>query len=339
MSPKMSPKMSPHHATPIPHITIPCVRRSISAPNIDPTIHKRLDKIKDLTRSASHDLSRNDAIELKSNVQKIKLVINTLCASIGLSDDILMDGSDGKEDWLQTPAGKFLQYIHSIDERLIREPEVGTTAFWRFEKSDRSFFKRAYNLVQTFSDVQFIHKTIKHNIKENTTFIILVGHGVREEYTSAACFHFFPDHCYAWPNTNFGHMQELANKNTTTKYVWPINLELTTDDEPSDPHMEEKIETSSWPASQIADILSFWVNFKDQLNVVVRLPGIGLTSTKTIPFIDANPEIKVIYLTKMKKILMSRIKWVKIFTAWYTRASLAPGGVRFKQLCDLYKEM
>ena len=134
-------------------------------------------------------------------------------------------------------------------------------------------------------------------------------------------------------------MQELANKNTTTKYVWPINLELTTDDEPSDPHMEEKIETSSWPASQIADILSFWVNFKDQLNVVVRLPGIGLTSTKTIPFIDANPEIKVIYLTKMKKILMSRIKWVKIFTAWYTRASLAPGGVRFKQLCDLYNEM
>lgn len=103
--------------------------------------------------------------------------------------------------------------------------------------------------------------------------------------------------------------------------------------------MEEKIETSSWPASQIADILSFWVNFKDQLNVVVRLPGIGLTSTKTLPFTHTNPEIKVIYLTKMKKILMSRIKWVKIFTAWYIRASLAPGGARFKQMCDLYSEM
>jgi hypothetical protein len=78
------------------------VRRSISAPDIDPTIHKRLHKIKALTRSASHYLSRNDTIELKSNVQKIKLVLNTLCASIGLSDDVLIDGSDAKEDWLHT---------------------------------------------------------------------------------------------------------------------------------------------------------------------------------------------------------------------------------------------
>jgi hypothetical protein len=331
-------KYEPLHRQPIRHITIPSVRRSISASGIDPTIHKILHKIKALVQSASHDLSRNDTIELKSNVQKIKLVLNTLCASIGLSDDVLIDGSDAKEDWLQTPAGQFLQYIHSIDERLVRQPEVGTTAFWRFEKSDRSFFKRAYNLVQTFSDVQFIHKTIERKIKEDSTFIILVGHGVREEYSSAACFHFFPDHRYAWPNTNFGQIQELLNKNTTTKYVWPINLELTADDQPSDPHMEEKIETSSWPASQIVDILSFWVNFKDQLNVVVRLPGIGLTSTKAIPFIDANPGIKVIYLTKIKKILVSRIKWVKIFTAWYTRASLAPGGVRFNKMCALYSE-
>ena len=332
--------MLPHHSTQYkyePSHRQP-IRHSISAPDIHPTIHKRLHKVTALTRSAIEDLSRNDTIDLKSNVQKIKLVLNTICISLGLSDNVLMDGSDTKKDWLQTPAGKFLKYIHSIHRRLlIRQPEVGTIAFWRFERRYRSLFKRAYKLVKTFSDVQFIHEIIKNKIQQNTTFIILVGHGVREEYTSAACFHFFPDHHYAWPNTNFGQMQEIVNRNQTTN--WPINLELTIDDQPSDPHMEEKIETSSWPASQIVDILSFWVNFKDQLNVVVRLPGIGLTSTKAIPFIDANSEVKVIYLTKMKKILMSRIKWVKIFTAWYTRASVAPGGVRFKQMCAFYSEM
>ena len=291
-----------------------------------------------MTRIASYDLSRNDAVELRSNVHKIKLVLKTICSSIGFSDDVLMDGSDEKEAWLQTQAGKFLQYIHNIDRRLVRRPEVGATAFWRFEKSDRRLFKRAYNLVQTFSDVQFIHELINRKIKKKTTFIILVGNGVREEYTSAACFHFFRDRRYVWPNTNFGQIQELVNK-TTSRYSWPINLELTADDEPAHPRLEGKIETSSWPSSQIADILSFWVNFKDQLNVVVRLPTIGLTSTRAIPFIDANPEVEVIYLTNMKKILMSRIKWVKIFTAWYTRASLAPGGVRFNQMCALYREM
>ena len=296
---------------------------------------KRLKRINSLTRTAYYDLSRKDYIEVKFNVQRIKITVLNLCSSIGLNED----GSDEKNDWLKTTGGQFLQYIHSIDQRLIREKEVGTTAFWRYEQIDRSFFKRAYRLVQTFSDVVFLNNIISRKIKENTTFIILVGHGVREEYSMAACFNFFKGNRYVWPNTNFEEMEELAKKNNERKYVWPINLELSSSDEASDPHMEEKIKTSLWPSTQIVDILSFWVKFKDNLNVVVRLPGIGLTSTRAITFIDENPGVKVIYLTKMKKILMSRIKWVQIFTAWYTRASLAPGGVRFNEICQIYREV
>jgi hypothetical protein len=300
-------------------------------PKVAPTIQK-VHNIKKLATSALNCIIRDDVIELKSNIQKMKLVLDKL------SDHVLMNGSDAKEDWLQTPAGQTLQYIHTIDQRLIRKPDVGTLAFWRFYESNYKFCKRAFDLVTTFNDVQFIHENIKRKINQNSTFIILVGHGVRKDYASAACGRFFPGCPCTVPNTNFGRMQELLNNNTSTKYAWPINLELTTDDS-SESQLEERFETSSWPASQIIDILSFWLNFKNQLSVVVRLPGVGLTSTRAIPFIDANPGVKVIYLTNMKKILISRIKWVKIFTAWYTRASLAPGGVRFNQLCAKYTVM
>ena len=301
-------------------------------------IQKYLGRIKSFAENATACLFRDDRIELNANVENMRLVINAMRSSLGLSDEILMDGTPAKEAWLRTSAGTLLAYVHSIDERLVRNPEVGPTGFWRYSEFDGSFFNRALDLVERFNDVRYVYRCISPHVNENTAFIILVGLGIREEVSPAACIRFFPDdHHICWPNTNFGDMQKHANCNPTTSYLWPINLADMGKSPGSE--MEEEIQTSAWPSSQLVDILSFWNNFNSQLKVVLRLPTIGLTCTRAIPFIDANKSIKVIYFTKMRKILMSRLKWVKIFTAWYTRASLAPGGVRFNELCAKYREM
>jgi len=235
-----------------------------------------------------------------------------------------------------------LSYIRSPELACQRFPEIGQVAFWRFADFNADFFKSALQTVQSFNDITLIHKKIEAKIETSTTFVIVIGLHTREEYAPAACFQYFHDgeeKVFVWPNTPIQEIERLLTTTSDT-YVWPLNIESHRDPG-RDYNMELPLSTERWSSGELMRLLKYCYSnstIQSRLRVVVRLPTLGLANHEVVHMACIHKSIKIVYLTKMKKLLMSRIKWVTIFLSFYAETSLKPGGQMYKRLCIQWEE-